>query len=218
MSDVALYPCHEQQHTDRQQTGALIVEQPGQPRPREVLSQEFPDFLAPELFCKSMDIAESLHFCETHFAYTQQEIALAQISMNDTFMLSVDGQPYRVTQHALSDLCTILGIPFNFAVSIPTALTALNVQGLKSLRTQSVNMIARDNTVVTFLDPMKWAEERCGIRTKKMPHYLPVTNLNLLHMIEKVWSGQDVDTCVFHGFLPPSPRECCHAIHGNVAI
>src|SRR5262245_7742887 len=26
-----------------------------------------------------------------------------------------------------------------------------------------------------------------------------------------------IDTCVFHGFLPPSPRECCHAIHGNVA-
>jgi len=23
--------------------------------------------------------------------------------------------------------------------------------------------------------------------------------------------------CVFHGFLPPSPEECCHAIHGNVA-
>ena len=23
--------------------------------------------------------------------------------------------------------------------------------------------------------------------------------------------------CVFHGFLPPSPRECCHVIHGNVA-
>ena len=23
--------------------------------------------------------------------------------------------------------------------------------------------------------------------------------------------------CVFHGFLPPSPEECCHAIHGNIA-
>jgi hypothetical protein len=26
-----------------------------------------------------------------------------------------------------------------------------------------------------------------------------------------------MEECVFHGFLPPSPRECCHAIHGNVA-
>jgi hypothetical protein len=24
--------------------------------------------------------------------------------------------------------------------------------------------------------------------------------------------------CVFHGFLPPSPWECGHAIHGNVAL
>src|SRR2546425_2603656 len=26
-----------------------------------------------------------------------------------------------------------------------------------------------------------------------------------------------VGACVFHGFLPPSPPECCHVIHGNVA-
>jgi hypothetical protein len=32
-------------------------------------------------------------------------------------------------------------------------------------------------------------------------------------------AGHDgaVTPCVFHGFLPPSPEECCHAIHGNVA-
>jgi hypothetical protein len=24
--------------------------------------------------------------------------------------------------------------------------------------------------------------------------------------------------CVFHGFLPLSPEECCHVIHGNVAM
>lgn len=29
--------------------------------------------------------------------------------------------------------------------------------------------------------------------------------------------GMFLRWCVFHGFLPPSPRECCHAIHGNVA-
>jgi hypothetical protein len=143
-----------------------------------------------------MDIAESLHFCAKHFAYTQREIALTQISMDDTFMLSVDGQSYHLTQHALNNLCALLSIPFHFAVSIPTTLTALNVQGLKALHTQSVIMISRDDVIVTFLDPMKWAKESPAGRMKKKPHYLPVTNLSLLHMLEKVWSGEDVNTTV----------------------
>src|SRR5262245_37266569 len=133
MPDVVLYPWPEQQHIDNHPTGALHVVRPEQPRVHTVESREFPDFLAPEIFYKSMDFAESLHFCAKHFAYTQREIQIAQISMDDTFVLTVDGQAYRLTQHALRDLCTILGIPFSFAVSIPTALTALNVRALKEI-------------------------------------------------------------------------------------
>src|SRR2546425_12705191 len=34
---------------------------------------------------------------------------------------------------------------------------------------------------------------------------------------ELVQLALDAYRCVFHGFLPPSPPECCHVIHGNVA-
>jgi hypothetical protein len=179
---------------EQQPLGALTVVEPPKSRVQDLPSGEFPYFLAPERICKSMDIAESIQICETHFAYTKREIQIAQISMDDSFMLSVDGQPYRLTQHALSGLCTILGIPFSFALSIPTALTALNVHALKEIPTQAVIMIVRNDVVVTFLDPMKWAKTEDGVRTKKKPHYLPVTNLSLLQMLEKVWSGEDVDT------------------------
>jgi hypothetical protein len=172
---------------EQQPQGALTVVEPS-PQVDHLESREFPDFFAPEQCFKSMDMEESIHICEKHFEYEQREIAIAQISMDDRFVLVVNGQPYRLTQHALSELCAILGIPFHFALSIPTALTALNVQGLKELHTQSVIMIARQDIVVSFLDPMKWAE-RGEVRTKKKPHYLPVTNLALLRMLEKVWSG-----------------------------
>jgi Mrp family chromosome partitioning ATPase len=33
-----------------------------------------------------------------------------------------------------------------------------------------------------------------------------------------VLKKQRVLLCVFHGFLPLSPEECCHVIHGNVAM
>ena len=30
--------------------------------------------------------------------------------------------------------------------------------------------------------------------------------------------GPRGETCVFHGFLPPSPSEGCHSVHVNAAI
>src|SRR5947209_12783119 len=60
---VALYPWHDHQHIDHQQSGALIVVQPALARLRVIPPQQFPDFLAPELYCKSMDMEESLQIC-----------------------------------------------------------------------------------------------------------------------------------------------------------
>ena len=38
----------------------------------------------------------------------------------------------------------------------------------------------------------------------------------ILVMLSELYEKLGIE-CVFHGFLPPSPEECCHAIHGNVA-
>jgi hypothetical protein len=192
MPTFALALWADQQRIDHQPSGALTVVHPEQSRLRFVASQQFPDFFAPEQFFQSHDIGESIHFCAEHFAYAQREVEVAKISMDETFVLSVDGQQYHLTEKALRDLCIILDIPFTFALSIPTDLTALNVQRLKALHTQSVIVIAREDTIVSFIDPMKWAD-RGEVRIKKKPHYLPVPNLSLLRMLEKVWSGEDVD-------------------------
>jgi hypothetical protein len=177
---------------------ALTVVQPPMPQVENVVSQQFPYFFAPERFVKTHSLEDSLLFCSTYFAYTQQKISTAKISMDDAFVLRVDGQPFSVTEKANSDLCSILDIPLAFELSIPTDLTALIVRRLKALHTQSVLMIAREDedTIVSLVDPMKWSETRRGVRMKKKPHYLPVPNLALLQMLEKVWSGEDVDTRV----------------------
>jgi hypothetical protein len=184
-----------------QPSGALTVVQPAKPQVQNVASQQFPYFFAPERFITTHSLQESLHFCAKYFAYTQREVAIAQISMDDAFVLAIDGQRFSLTEKANSDLCSILDIPLAFELSIPTDLTALIVRRLKALHTQSVMMITREDedTIVSLVDPMKWAYGRgknAHERTKKKPHYLPVPNLALLHMLEKVWSGEDVDTRV----------------------
>jgi hypothetical protein len=181
-----------------QPIGALTVGQPPMPEVENVVSQQFPYFFAPERFYKTPSLEDSIHFCAKYFAYTQQEVSIAKISMEDAFVLTVDGQPFSVTEKAVSDLCSILDIPFAFALSIPTDLIALIVRRLKTFHTQSVLMIAREDedTIVSLVDPMKGAETREGVRTKKKPHYLPIPNLALLRMLQKVWNSEDVDTRV----------------------
>jgi hypothetical protein len=50
--------------------------------------------------------------------------------------------------------------------------------------------------MVSIVDPMQWAYGRgkpAQERVKKKPHFLPVTNLSLLQMLEKVWSDSEAD-------------------------
>jgi hypothetical protein len=65
---------------EQQSSGAFTMGEPPKSNVRDLLSLESPSFLAPELGCKSMDIAQSLDICETHFAFTHGEIVLTQIS------------------------------------------------------------------------------------------------------------------------------------------
>jgi hypothetical protein len=197
MTTYALTLWKAPQPIDHQPSGALLVVRPEQPRLRFVPSQELTGFFSPEQYFQSQDIDESIHFCAEYFAYNHWETSIAKISMDETFVLTIEGQQYHMTEKATSDLCRILDIPFDFVRSIPTDLTALIVQRLKSLHTQSVIVIARKNIIVAFVDPVKWAGGRGKPpqeRVKKKPHYQPVPNLSLLRMLEKVWSGQDVDT------------------------
>src|SRR5215467_7841813 len=46
---------------------------------------------------------------------------------------------------------------------------------------------------------------------------LPMVHGTDLPDAQERFDSTDAILCVFHGFLPPSPRECCQAIHGNIA-
>jgi len=197
MSNFSLYSWEEQQLIDNKPSGALTAVHPEQSLVRLVPAQQLPDFLAPEQFFQSHDMHESIYFCAEHFTYTQRETAVAQVNMDEELSLSTNEQQYHITEKAHSDLCNMLGIPITFSYDIPVDLNPIIVQRLKLLHAQSVIVVARGDTIVSLVDPLKGARGRgkaAGARLKKKPHYMPLANLTLLHMLEKVCSGADVDT------------------------
>src|SRR5262245_40599833 len=119
MPDVVLSPWDEQPLIDNQHHGALQMVRPERPRVRLVAPLQLPDMFAPEQFFQSDDLDESTHFCAEHFAYSQSETSIAQISVDEELLLSVDGQHYHITEKAHNDLCRMLGIPITFSYAIP---------------------------------------------------------------------------------------------------
>ena len=187
----------EEDQIDRQLSAGLMVVHPQMPKLEFVPSQQFPHLLVPEQYIQCNNIEESIEICKQHFSYTSTEISLAQISMDDDLSLFIDGQRYYVTEKAQCDLCKILHIPIEFVWGIPTALTATNVQHLSAIQQQSVIVVAREDTIVSVIDTAKWAEGKnkpANERHKKKPPYLPLSNLAFLHMLEKVWSPNEIKT------------------------
>jgi hypothetical protein len=117
--------------------------------------------------------------------------------MDNDLKLLIDGQRYQVTENAQCDLCKILNIPIEFVRGIPTALTATNIDQLSAIKQQSVIVVARENTIVSVIDTVKWAEGKdkpAGERKKKKPPFQPLSNLAFLHLLEKVWSDNEIET------------------------
>ena len=46
---------------------------------------------------------------------------------------------------------------------------------------------------MALVDPLKWGAGRGEGRTKKRPHYTPVTNMALLCVLKKIWNDAGVD-------------------------
>ena len=58
-------------------------------------------------------------------------------------------------------------------------------------------VVAREDKIVSVIDTAKWAEGKdkpANERKKKKPPYLPLSNLAFLHMLEKVWSSNEIET------------------------
>jgi hypothetical protein len=60
-----------------------------------------------------------------------------------------------------------------------------------------VIVVAREDTIVSVIDTVKWADGKdkpVNERKKKKPPYLPLSNLAFLHLLEKVWSSNEIET------------------------
>lgn len=196
MANFHLYS-HEETENDSQSSGALTVVPPEQHRVQLVPPTRLPDIFAPEQFFQTDDIQESVHFCAEHFAYDRHETSFAQICVDAELSLSVDSQQYRLTEKAYHDLCKMINIPLAFGTDIPPDLASTVLQRLKARHQQALVLVSRGDTIVSLVDPLKWAKGRettAKERTKNYPHYLPVPNLSLLRLLEKVWSDAASDT------------------------
>jgi hypothetical protein len=200
MSHLVLDPWGEQQQSDNQPSRALMAEHPEPPRVvRLVPSQRFPQLLAHEQIVQSTNLHESIDLCSECFAYDRNEIAIAQITMREDLTVTINAQVFQLTEPAYHDLCTILAIPITFSYAIPTALTALIIERLKQLHAQTVIVVARGTTIISFIDPTKGARGRgksVPERLKKRPVDLHVRHIALLQMLERVWNGAAVDVRV----------------------
>jgi len=151
-----------------------------------------PDLFAQELSISTDDFDRAREDCEREFNYRRLEVTLDQLSLDEDFRVDVDGETYTLTEHAFDDICTILDVPQRFAHEITRELFTITVDQLAPLHQQAVVLVVRDDVIVGVVDPAKWSGGRQSIR----PHYLPVTNLELLSLTEKVWSPRGVQPLI----------------------
>ena len=105
--------------------------------------------------------------------------------LDDELMLTFHSQRYALTEKAFEDLCQLVNVPVRFAKDIPTDLVATIMERLKVLHQQTVVPIHRDDVVVGLVDPRKWTHSRAK---ESRPHYVPVTNAQLLRVIGDHWA------------------------------
>jgi hypothetical protein len=196
MANFNMY-AHELPEDDMEPSAALMVVEPEQHGVQLVPPTRLPDNFASEQYFQTDNFLEATHFCAEHFAYDRHPTSFAQISLDSELVLSVESQQYRLTERAYHDLCAIVNIPLTFGTDIPPDLAAIVVERLKARHQQALVPVSRGDTIVSLVDPLKWKSRRetsAQERTKNYANYLPVPNLSLLRLLEKVWSDAAADT------------------------
>jgi hypothetical protein len=156
--------------------------------PTQGIKTAYPKNFAPERCIRPQTIDEALQLCNSCFHYSRPEIALKQLFLDDELMLTFNGERYALTEKAFEDLCNLVSVPVRFAKDIPTDLVATIMERLKVVHQQTVLPIHRDDVVVGVVDPRKWTHSRAK---EKRPHYLPVTNDQLLRLLRDHWSDSE---------------------------
>jgi DNA repair photolyase len=179
-----------------------------------------PKNFAPERCAHPQTIDEALQLCNSRFHYSRPEIPMKQLFLDDELMLTFHSQRYALTEQAFEDLCQLVNIPVRFAKNIPTDLVATIMERLKVLHQQTVVPIHRDDVVVGLVDPRKWTHSRAK---ESRPHYVPVTNAQLLRVIGDHWadrgdapritladSGMSIEVLNSHQTIEPKVGDITH--------
>jgi len=145
------------------------------------------DVLAPEQRFECDSFEEALEACVGTFHYDRTEIAIDQISLDDSLILDFQGEPHLLTSQGFADICRLVKVPPKFASSIPLDLTAEILDRLKVLHQQAALVIRRGNVIVAVVDPLKWTQSRAK---QRRPRYEPVSVSRLLQVVQKVWTPQ----------------------------
>jgi DNA repair photolyase len=145
----------------------------------------YPKYFAPERCVRPQTIDKALQLCNSRFHYSRPEIALKQVFLDDELMLTFHGQRYALTEKAFEDICHLVNVPVRFAKDIPNDLVATIMERLKVLHQHTVVPIHQDDVVVGLVDPRKWTHSRAK---ESRPHYVPVTNAQLLRVIGNHWA------------------------------
>lgn len=142
---------------------------------------------APQRSMSTNSVAGAMEACRQDFDYQRRAISLDQLCLDEDLRIRVDGDERQVTYRAFDDLRRILGIPEQFARDTPRELFAIIVDRLGRLHQQAVVVVTRDDVVAGIVDPAKWSRGHRGTR----PHFEPVTNHELLALIEEVRTDEE---------------------------
>lgn len=145
-----------------------------------------PDLFDPERTFTTDNFDHAREACHEDFNYRRIEIALDRFVLDEEFRANVEGEQYGLTEKAFDDVCTVLDVPARFARHVPRDLLTIIVDRLADLHQQTVVAVARDDVIVGMVDPARWS----GARKTSRPHYLPVSNGELLSLTEKVWGAR----------------------------
>lgn len=148
--------------------------------------QQVPHIFDPERTFSTDNFDQAREACHEDFNYRRIEIALDRFVLDEEFRANVAGEEYGLTEKAFDDICAVLGVPARFARDVPRDLLSMIVDRLGNLHQQTVVAVARDNVIVGMVDPAKWS----GSQKSARPHYLPVSNVELLSLTETVWGAR----------------------------
>lgn len=147
-----------------------------------------PDLFAPELSMATADFEHARKLCEQEFDYRRREIGFDRIVVDEDFHVSIGDDTYALTEKAFDDICGILAVPRRFALEITRELFTIIVDRIGRLHQQTVVLVVRDGVIVGIVDPAKWS----GGTVTARPHYLPVTNTELLSVTQKIWKPRGI--------------------------